>query len=222
MPAQARWASFDCYGTLVDWNLGIGSELARLWPAEDGALLLERYHEIEPRVELDGALPYRQVLAESLRLLAESEGLELDPAKEQALGDALPRWPIFPEVSGEVRELRERGWRIAILSNTDPDLLEASLETIGVPTDARITAADAGSYKPAHGHWETLFERGDVDKERHVHVAASAFHDIAPAAQLGVPAVWINRLGETSDLPRAGELETLSGLAGLLDRIRPA
>lgn len=222
MPAQARWASFDCYGTLVDWNLGIGSELARLWPAEDGALLLERYHEIEPRVQLDGALPYRQVLAESLRLLAESEGLELDPAEEQALGDALPRWPIFPEVSGEVRELRERGWRIAILSNTDPDLLEASLETIGVPTDARITAADAGSYKPAHGHWETLFERGDVDKERHVHVAASAFHDIAPAAQLGVPAVWINRLGETSDLPRAGELETLSGLAGLLDRIRPA
>lgn len=222
MPAQARWASFDCYGTLVDWNLGIGSELARLWPAEDGALLLERYHEIEPRVQLDGALPYRQVLAESLRLLAESEGLELDPAEEQALGDALPRWPVFPEVSGEVRELRERGWRIAILSNTDPDLLEASLETIGVPTDARITAADAGSYKPAHGHWETLFERGDVDKERHVHVAASAFHDIAPAAQLGVPAVWINRLGETSDLPRAGELETLSGLAGLLDRIRPA
>jgi len=222
MPAQARWASFDCYGTLVDWNAGIGSELARLWPAEDGARLLERYHEIEPRVQLDGALPYRQVLAESLRLLAESEGLELDPAEEQALSDALPRWPVFPEVPGALRELRERGWRIAILSNTDPDLLKASLEAIGVPVDSRITATDAGSYKPAHGHWETLFKRDDVDRGRHVHVAASAFHDIAPAAQLGVPAVWINRLGETSDLPRAGELKTLSGLADLLDRIRPA
>jgi len=222
VPVQARWASFDCYGTLVDWNGGIGSELERLWPAADGAYLLERYHEIEPRVQLDGALPYRQVLAESLRLLAESEGLELDPADEQALGDALPRWPVFPEVPGELRELRERGWRIAILSNTDPDLLKASLETIGVPADARITATDAGSYKPAHGHWERLFERDDVDRERHVHVAASTFHDIAPAAQLGVPAVWIDRLGETSDLPRAGELKTLSGLADLLDRIRPA
>ena len=86
----------------------------------------------------------------------------------------------------------------------------------------RITAKDAGSYKPAYGHWETLFERDDVNKERHVHVAASMFHDIAPAAQLGVPAVWINRLGEASDLPRAGELKTLSSLADLLDRIRPA
>ena len=123
---------------------------------------------------------------------------------------------------GELRELRARGWRIAILSNTDPDLLETSLETIGVPADARVTAADAGSYKPAHGHWTTLFERDDIDKERYVHVAASAFHDIAPAGQLGIPAVWINRLGETSELPRAGELQTLSGLADLLDRIRPA
>jgi 2-haloacid dehalogenase len=222
VPAPARWASFDCYGTLVDWNGGIGSELARLWPAVDETELLERYHEIEPRVQLNGALPYRQVLADSLRLLAESEGLELDPAEEQTLGSALPRWPVFPEVPSELRELRERGWRIAILSNTDPDLLEASLETIGVPTDARITAADAGSYKPAPGHWETLFRREDVDRERHVHVAASPFHDIAPAGELEVPAVWINRLGETSDLPRAGELPTLSGLADLLDRIRPA
>ena len=222
MPAPACWASFDCYGTLVDWNGGIGSEPARLWPAEDGVHLLERYHEIEPRVELDGALPYRRVLAESLRLLAESERLELDPAEEQALGDALPRWPVFPEVPGELRELRERGWRLAILSNTDPDFLEASLETIGVPVDARITAADAGSYKPAYGHWERLFERDDVDRRRHVHVAASAFHDLAPTGELGVPAVWINRLGEASELPRAGELPTLSRLADLLDRIRPA
>jgi len=222
LPAPACWASFDCYGTLVDWNGGIGSELARLWPAEDGVHLLERYHEIEPRVELDGALPYRRVLAESLRLLAESERLELDPAEEQALGDALPRWPVFPEVPGELRELRERGWRLAILSNTDPDFLEASLETIGVPVDARITAADAGSYKPAYGHWERLFERDDVDRRRQVHVAASAFHDLAPTGELGVLAVWINRLGEASELPRAGELPTLSRLADLLDRIRPA
>ena len=219
---SARWASFDCYGTLVDWNGGIRSELARLWPAEDAARLLERYHEIEPRVQLNGALPYRQVLSESLRLLAESEGLELGAADEQALGEALPGWPVFPEVPGELVELRERGWRLAILSNTDPDLLAASLEAIGVPVDVTITAADAGSYKPAHGHWEKLFGRDDVDRRHHVHVAASAFHDIAPAAELDVPSVWINRLGETSELPRAGELPTLSGLADRLEHIRPA
>ncbi len=92
------------------------------------------------------------MLTESLRLLAESEGLGLDPADEGALGEALPCWPVFPEVPGELEELRSRGWRLAILSNTDPDLLDSSLETIGVPVDARITAADAGSYKPARGH----------------------------------------------------------------------
>ena len=85
--------------------------------------------------------------------------------------------------------------------------------------DATVTAAEAGSYKPAHGHWLRLFERDDVDRRRHVHVAASSFHDIAPAAELGIPAVWINRLGEESDLARAAELPDLRGLADTLDRI---
>jgi 2-haloacid dehalogenase len=77
----------------------------------------------------------------------------------------------------------------------------------------------AGSYKPAHGHWERLFQRPDVDRSRHVHVAASAFHDLPPAAELGVPAVWINRLDEQSDTPRAAELTDLNGLADTLDSI---
>jgi 2-haloacid dehalogenase len=85
--------------------------------------------------------------------------------------------------------------------------------------DVTVTAADAGSYKPAHGHWLRLRERDDVDRSRHVHVAASPFHDLAPAAELGIPAVWINRLGEESDLPRAAELPDLRGLADTLDRV---
>ncbi len=214
-----RWASFDCYGTLIDWNGGIRGTLAALWPDADAAALLERYHEIEPRVQLDSALPYREVLRQALVLLAESEGLELRADEEYALAESLPSWPPFPEVPGELEELRRRGIRLAILSNTDPDLLAASLARIGVPLDATITAADAGSYKPAHGHWLRLFERDDVDRSRHVHVAASPFHDIAPAAALGIPAVWINRLGEESDLPRAAELPDLRGLADTLDRI---
>jgi 2-haloacid dehalogenase len=214
-----RWATFDCYGTLVDWDAGIGGELARIWPDEDAAVLLERYHEVEPRVEMGSAVPYREVLRESLRLLADHEGLELPTDEEDALADSLPRWPVFPEVPGALAELRERGWRLGVLSNTDPALLSASLAAIGVPVDLAITAAEAGSYKPAHGHWERFYAETEAEQERHVHVAASAFHDLGPAAELGLAAVWINRLGEEIDLPRAAELPDLSALPETLDRL---
>lgn len=222
MVAGDRYATFDCYGTLIDWNGGIGGELARLWPGADRDELLERYHEIEPRVQLGGPIPYREVLAETLRLLAESEGLELPPGEEGALGESLPRWPAFPEVPGELAELRARGWRLVILTNSDPDLIAASIEQIGVPFDGVITADVAGSYKPAHGHFERFRERFSPEPGRHVHVAASSFHDLAPAAELGIPAVWINRLGETSEHPRVDELESLTGLAEALERVAPA
>jgi 2-haloacid dehalogenase len=214
-----RWASFDCYGTLIDWDGGIRGTLARVWPDADEDELLVRYHEIEPRVQLAGDLPYRAVLAQALRLLAESEGLELQPEDEPALAESLPSWPAFPEVPRALEEVKARGWRLAILSNTDPDLLAASLERVGVPVDATVTAAEAGSYKPAHGHWLRLYEREDVDRTRHVHVGASAFHDIAPASELGIPAVWINRLDEETELPRASELPNLRGLGEALDSI---
>ncbi len=214
-----RWASFDCYGTLIDWMGGIRATLAELWPEHDADLLLAAYHEIEPEVQRGRAVPYRQVLAEALERVAHREGLELDAEDREALAESLPSWPPFPEVPGVLAELRTRGWRLAILSNTDPDLLEASLERIGVPVDLRITAADAGSYKPAHGHFERFFERSGATRERHAHVAASLFHDIEPCAELGLRAVWINRLGEVSDLPRAAELPDLSGLPDVLDRL---
>jgi 2-haloacid dehalogenase len=217
----ARWATFDCYGTLVDWNGGIRGQLERLWPDADADELLERYHEIEPRVELDGNLPYSEVLTQTLRLLADSEGLELPAGEERALAESLPAWPAFSEVPGELAELRERGWKLAILSNSEPDLLNASLLQIRTPVDLTITALDVGSYKPAHGHWQRFSERDDVDPTRHVHVAASTFHDLAPAQELGFPAVWINRLGEETDLPRAAELTDLTGLGDALEGIIP-
>ncbi len=215
-----RWATFDCYGTLVDWNGGVRGTLERLWPERDGANLLERYHETEPRVQL-GALPYREVMRDALRLVAEHEGLPLGADEEHALAAALPSWEVFPEVRASLSEVRERGWRIAILSNTDPDLLAASLERVGVPVDVRVTAAEAGSYKPAHGHWNRFRAETGAETERHVHVAASLFHDIAPAAELGIASIWINRERETSELPRAAELPDLDGLAATLDHVCP-
>jgi 2-haloacid dehalogenase len=217
-----RWATFDCYGTLIDWNRGIGDALASLWPDADREAVLSRYHEIEPRVQLQGALSYREVMRQALVLLAGDEDRPLGEADEYALADSLPSWRPFPEVPGALAELRGRGFKLAILSNTDPELLDTSLERIGVSVDGCITAAEAGSYKPAPGHWEHFFEQYDIDREHHVHVGASLYHDIEPASLLGLRAVWINRLHERSDLPRAAELKDLARLPEVLDELLPA
>jgi 2-haloacid dehalogenase len=226
---RERWATFDCYGTLIDWDGGIAGTLRRLWVEAPTAELLEAYHQIEPRVQEGSERPYREVMTEALRRLAAERGLELAPEDEGALGASLPSWPAFPEVPEALSELRRRGWGLGILSNTDPDLLAASMRQIGVPIDLAVTAAEAGSYKPASGHWERFKELSRADPSHHVHVAASLFHDIAPAARLGLPAVWINRPGDVAnrvggrlDLPRAAELPDLTSLPDVLDRLVPA
>jgi 2-haloacid dehalogenase len=214
-----RWATFDCYGTLVDWFGGTRSTLARLWPDADADALLTRYHVVEPTVQAGRGIPYRQVMAETLARVAAEEGLEIPAGDDDALAVSLPAWPVFPDVPPALLGLRERGWRLAILSNTDADLLDASVLAIGVPVDVRIVASEIGSYKPAFGHWEAFFRETGADRARHVHVAASLFHDVEPCAALGLPCVWINRRGETSDLPRAGELSDLGELPESLDAL---
>lgn len=216
-----RWVTFDCYGTLIDWMSGIRDTLSELWPERDTELLLGAYHEIEPEVQRGRSIPYRQVLIEGLERLAHREGLELEEDDRAALADSLPTWPPFREVPSALGELRELGWKLAILSNTDPDLLDTSLSLIGVPADLRITAAEAGSYKPSHGHWNRFFDETRADRSRHVHVAASLFHDIAPCRDLELTAVWINRLGERSELPRAAELPNLAALPETLEQLVP-
>jgi 2-haloacid dehalogenase len=217
-----RWASFDCYGTLIDWMSGIRSTLGSLWPGADVDPLVGRYQLIEPTVQAGRGIAYRAVMEETLAGVAAAAGLEVPDGSADALGESLPSWPVFPEVPGALRELQAREWRLAILSNTDPDLLEASLAAIRVPVDVRIVASEVGSYKPAFGHWETFFRATGADRQRHVHVAASLFHDIEPCAMLGLSAVWINRSNEMSELPRAGELPDLSPLPDTIDELIPA
>ncbi len=216
----ARWATFDCYGTLVDWNAGIRAELERLFGAEQGEELLARYHEIEPRIQLDQPdARYRDVMAAVLAELARETGHELAPEDEDALGRSLPGWPVFEEVPGELAEARRRGWRLVILSNSDRDLIDASIDAIGVPFDGAIVASEVGSYKPAHGHWIAFYEATQADPGRHVHVAQSHFHDVVPAHELGIPSVWINRLENRGDPPPTRELRDLRGLADVLDEL---
>jgi 2-haloacid dehalogenase len=217
-----RWATFDCYGTLVDWPGGVRATLEGLWPGADGEALLEAYMRIEPNVQEGRGTPYRDVMAETMAGVAAELGLDLADGESYALAEALPGWTVFPEVPDALTELRERGWKLAILSNTDPDLLDASIEAIGVEFAERVVASDIGSYKPAFGHWEAFFRRTGAERTRHVHVAASLFHDIEPCAKLGLPAVWIDRLGETSMVPRSATLPDLSDLPDTLDRLAPA
>ena len=211
-----RWATFDCYGTLIDWNGGIRRELVRVFGEERADALLRRYHGIERELEADGSRSYAEVLTEAMR------GLGAPPGEEDALARSLPAWQPFPEVPPALAQLRERGWRLAILSNTDPDFLAASLERIGVPVDLTVVASEIGSYKPAHRHWERFFEETGADRARHVHVAASLFHDVAPARELGLASVWINRLGERADPEPTRELPDLTRLPETLDDLVPA
>jgi 2-haloacid dehalogenase len=220
-PAEgARWATFDCYGTLVDWRAGIRAELERLFGAEQSEALLARYHEIELPIQREqpGAR-YRAVMAAVLAELANETGRELAGEEEDALARSLPRWPVFPEVPAELGEAHRRGWRLVILSNTDRDLIDASLEAIGVPFAGAIVASEVGSYKPAHGHWRVFYEATRADRARHVHVAQSHFHDVVPAQELGIASVWINRLGERGDPAPTRELSDLRGLADVLDEL---
>ena len=217
-----RWATFDCYGTLVDWDAGIGGELARLFGAGERGQLLARYHELEPELQRDGSLPYREVMARALVALARERDVELPQHERDALDRSLPTWPVFPEVPAALAEARRRGWRLAILSNTDRDLIEASMRAIGVRIDVAIVAGEIGSYKPAHGHWRVFSATTQAETERHVHVGASLFHDIAPATELGLRSVWINRVGERPGPEPTRELTDLAGLPGVLDDLVPA
>jgi 2-haloacid dehalogenase len=217
-----RWATFDCYGTLIDWNAGILGVLEQLFGVERAPELLARYHELEPELEQDGSLPYKAVMSEALIRLAEEESLAMPEGESEALVRALPNWEPFPEVPEALAEVRHRGWNLVILSNTDRDLIEESMKRIGVPIDLAIVAGELRSYKPALAHWEHFFEVTTADKDHHVHVAASLVHDIAPARELGLKTVWINRLGEKAEPKPDRELSGLSELPDTLDELVPA
>jgi 2-haloacid dehalogenase len=211
-PAE-RWATFDCYGTLIDWNGGIRRELARIFGEKRADAQLQRYHEVEPRLQADGTRTYRDVMGTTLDELGA-------PAEERdALGRALPAWEPFPEVRAALEGARARGWKLAILSNTDRDFIEASMNRIGVPFELAIVASEIRSYKPAPRHWQRFFAEVDVPPERHVHVGQSHRHDVVPARSLGLTTIWVNRYGERREPPPTRELHDLTRLPETLDEL---
>jgi 2-haloacid dehalogenase len=217
-----RWATFDCYGTLIDWNAGIRGALEGLFGVEEAPGLLERYHKVEPEIQEEAYRPYAEVMTLTVERLAQETGRTLPEGESNALARSLPDWPPFPEVPGSLAELRRRGWKLAILSNSDRDLIAASMKRLGVPFDLAIVAEDVQSYKPARAHWERFYEVTTADREHHVHVAQSHFHDIVTADELGLKSVWVNRLDEQGDPPPTREIPDLSPLPDTLDELVPA
>lgn len=212
------WVTFDCYGTLIDWERGITDALLPLLPpGTDRRALAERYIEIEAEVEKGEHHPYREVLDLASRRLLEEKGRPLPAERTSPLPGSLPSWPPFPEVPDALRELRRRGYRYAILSNIDVDLLAASIRAMGIEPDLAITAEEARSYKPARGHWRHFEERTGSGPRDTVHVAASLYHDIRPTIAWGYRNVWIARRIEP--LRGAAPTRILPDLGALPDTI---
>jgi 2-haloalkanoic acid dehalogenase type II len=195
-----RALSFDCYGTLIDWETGIVNAL-QPWSAWRGvdrssSELLELYGRHESRVETEHpAMPYPEVLAEVLRRLAASLDLDASDAECAEFGASVAAWPAFADTALALRRLEKR-YRLIIVSNVDRASFACSNRRLGVEFDLVITAEDVGSYKPALGHFDALFDRLPnlgVERGELLHVAQSLFHDHEPARRLGLPSAWIDR-----------------------------
>ncbi len=192
--------SFDCYGTLIDWEAGLAAVLIP-WARSrgldlDAETLLTAYSRHERRAESEHPADlYPSILARSMHGLGAELGAEVSDADAQALARSVPDWPAFPDSRDALTSLGER-YRLIILSNVDRDSFAASNQRLGVTFDGIITAQDVGSYKPARGNFDALLaaaRRLGAGDGKLLHVAQSLFHDHIPAKHAGLPTAWINR-----------------------------
>ena len=194
-----EWVSFDCYGTLVDWETGISSAVSNSLESygirKTGAEILELFADVEPVVQSSGEFKeYRVVLREVMTLIGDRLGIRVAEADVDCLSNSLPHWPVFPDAAPALRALQQR-YRLAIISNVDDDLFAGSARALGVAFDAVITSQQAKAYKPNSRSFELAETVMDVDKARWLHVGESLYHDVEPANRLGIPSVWVNRPG---------------------------
>jgi len=188
--------TFDCYGTLIDWETGILAGLRAVLrprgiepPDEE---LLERYAASEAATEAGPYRRYREVLATALLDVAHAYGVEPTPAEIAVFGGSVADWPAFPDTVDALARLAKR-FRLGVITNCDDDLFAASNRRLGVTFDWIVTAEQVGSYKPSERNFEIAFARIDVPRERVLHVAQSLFHDHVPARRFGLSTVWVDR-----------------------------
>jgi len=188
--------TFDCYGTLINWEAGILSALHRMLSAHakkvDDATLLQLYGDFEQRSEQPPFRPYREVLASVVRQFGEELRFTPTPAEIQSLPDSLSTWRPWPDTVAALHQLKTR-FRLAILSNVDDDLFATTRPQLGVEFDEVITAQQAQAYKPSLKLFELALSRIDAPAHRVLHVGQSIYHDVVPAQALGLATVWVNR-----------------------------
>lgn len=213
--------TFDCYGTLIDWEAGITSafqsEAAKDGIELRGDQIIETYALEEPKVESGSYLSYRQVLGETARRVAAKLGWNLPPERAGFLAASLPEWQPFDDTNPALERLAQR-FTLGILSNIDDDLLADTRRHFTVDFELIVTAQQVSSYKPGLAHFkEALFRAGE---SRLLHAAQSYFHDVVPSSKLGIPVVWVNRKGNAvgpGDPIPTHEVRTLTELANLLE-----
>jgi 2-haloacid dehalogenase len=206
-----RWVTFDCYGTLVDWWTGMG-DAAQSIAGDRGPQLLDAYHEQELILEAERpAHSYRYVLTEGLRRAGQRIGIEVGDV--DALVRVWTEMPVFGDVGPALAQLREAGWRLAILTNCDEDLIAGTQRHIPADFDIVVTAEQVGSYKPDLDHFREFAARAGVGEGDWVHAACSWMHDILPAARIGIPRVWVDR--DRSGHPAGVASVVLADMTGL-------
>jgi 2-haloacid dehalogenase len=227
--SQFTHLTFDCYGTLIDWEAGILGALTPLLVGSGAELsdqeIVRRYARFEAEEEAGAYRPYREILSTVAGRIADSAGARLSAAECEALPASVGSWPAFADTADELRRLRAR-FRLAILSNIDDALFARSLPSLGVSFNEVITAEQVRSYKPGRAHFEEALRRLAVPKEQILHVAQSLNHDHVPAKEMGFATAWVNR---PSRLPGQGlslpadvrpDMET-PDLRTLVDRLMP-
>jgi 2-haloacid dehalogenase len=188
--------TFDCYGTLIDWEAGLADAfrpiLAAHGVATDDEDVLTRFAGYEATAEAGPYQIYRHVLAAGLRGVAGELGFEPSAEESTAFSGSVVDWPAFPDSAAALAQLKSR-YRLGVITNCDDDLFAASNERLGVDFDWVVTAQQVRSYKPAERGFRAAFGRIGLPRDRILHVAQSLFHDHAPAQRLGMTTVWIDR-----------------------------
>jgi 2-haloalkanoic acid dehalogenase type II len=227
---EIRVATFDCYGTLVDWEGGLGAFLYQLalehedLPDDNGRAMNERWEEIEFPISQGEYRPYKEILAESLRLWMDERGYPWNRTAGEALVRAMRSWQPFPDTRPALEQARQGGLRLVILSNTDNDIIAHTLRQLEIPFDDVITAEDCRSYKPSMNNFEHLLARIGEDPRRVLHVAFGFKYDIGSAQRLGIRTAWVNRHVEAAPGTERPDhtWRDLWGLAALVGGRAPA
>jgi 2-haloalkanoic acid dehalogenase type II len=219
-PPGGPWISFDCFGTLIDWRQGLSEAVARAL-GTDGATADEKifpaYLEAERCIEAGPYRPYRSIMVGALTSAMGSVGVQLDGDPLVHVPESIPRWPIFPDTRNALDRLRSAGYRIAVLSNIDRDLLESTLDHHGLSVDLSVTAEETRSYKPALGHWIRFLKETGAVPGNIWHVAGGYDYDIPPAASLGFRTIYVSRYGPAPEAFHGIQVTDLASLGPTLE-----